>query len=401
MKYSTNDAPTAGNALQGQSGREGEPFSFTLPADTFVDIDVADTLTMSARLTDGAPLPNWLAFEDGTFSGTPGAADGGEYLIRLTATDGAGATAAADFRLLVIDSLPTSNRIVGTRGNDVLQATQSDDFIAGRAGKDCLLGGSGDDVLSGGRGNDKLQGGPGRDVYIHKRRGGQDTIHEAGSADEIDVLRFDEEIERHMVRVTRLRDDLVLDVSGPHGSVTVTDWFSSSAQRVERIEFADGTVWDEEAIRKAVRHPHDGDHHGWIHHHDKDDERLGHATNEGSPHRDDRSGRDGVAAISEHLARSASFDFEALALELERSDKRETPLTAQQIERQWASVERYVSGLAHEVQPDDISPAEWRNFSAANLPRASGFGFEASIAAARGPDNLKSLEGLSEGFRRL
>jgi hypothetical protein len=60
-----------------------------------------------------------------------------------------------------------------------------------------------------------------------------------------------------------------------------------------------------------------------------------------------------------------------------------------------------VSALALEGEQDDANLAGWRDFSAASLLGANGFGFEASVGAARGPENLNSLEGLSEGFRRL
>ena len=48
-----------------------------------------------------------------------------------------------------------------------------------------------------------------------------------------------------MVRVRRNQDDLVLDVSGPNGSVTVSGWFGSQDRRVEFVQFAGGAVWDE------------------------------------------------------------------------------------------------------------------------------------------------------------
>jgi hypothetical protein len=208
-------------------------------------------------------------------------------------------------------------------------------------------------------------------------------------------------IERNMVRASRHRDDLVLDLSGPHGSVTVKDWFRSSAQRVERIEFADGTSWDEKAIRKAVRHWHDDDCHEPARHDAHRDERSNYVADERRGRRDDQPAQDGGAAISGRLSRSLSFDFEALARELERTGKQEKPLTPQQIQRQWAAVQRYVSALALEGEQDDASLVGWRDFSAASLLGANGFGFEAAGGAARGPENLNSLECLIEGFRRL
>ncbi|WP_407705115.1 DUF4347 domain-containing protein, partial [Aeromonas veronii] len=84
----TNDAPTAGS-IANQSVNEDAALSFTLPANTFADVDVGDSLTLSATLADGSALPGWLSFNPatGTFSGTPTNGDVGNINIRVTATD--------------------------------------------------------------------------------------------------------------------------------------------------------------------------------------------------------------------------------------------------------------------------------------------------------------------------
>ena len=48
----------------------------TIPDGTFVDDDGDETLTLTALLINGDPLPSWLQFdpEAGAFSGTPGEA---------------------------------------------------------------------------------------------------------------------------------------------------------------------------------------------------------------------------------------------------------------------------------------------------------------------------------------
>ena len=45
----------------------------TVPAASFTDVDVGDSLSLSATLADGSPLPSWLSFNAATqtFSGTP------------------------------------------------------------------------------------------------------------------------------------------------------------------------------------------------------------------------------------------------------------------------------------------------------------------------------------------
>ncbi len=91
-----NDAPTLQNALVDQSATQGQAFSFTVPANTFADID-GDILSYSAALVDAdgdlvgdGSLPAWLTFDPatGTFSGTPADGDVGVVNVRVTATDG-------------------------------------------------------------------------------------------------------------------------------------------------------------------------------------------------------------------------------------------------------------------------------------------------------------------------
>jgi Ca2+-binding RTX toxin-like protein len=85
-----NDAPTVANALADQSASEDTSFSFTFPANAFVDVDASDTLTYTATLESGAALPSWLTFDAAsrTFSGTPLNGDVGTLSIRITASDG-------------------------------------------------------------------------------------------------------------------------------------------------------------------------------------------------------------------------------------------------------------------------------------------------------------------------
>lgn len=99
----TNDAPIVGNAIADQVTDEDAPFTFTVPADTFNDIDVGDVLTFSATLADGSPLPAWLNFDAGTltFSGTPENGDVGVLDVSVTATDLAGASVSGSFALQV------------------------------------------------------------------------------------------------------------------------------------------------------------------------------------------------------------------------------------------------------------------------------------------------------------
>jgi len=99
----TNDAPELLTPLADQSAKQGQLFSYSIPADAFIDIDAGDQLTFSATLDDGSSLPVWLTLDatTGTFSGTPGSSDLGSINVTVTATDMAGAAVCASFSLSV------------------------------------------------------------------------------------------------------------------------------------------------------------------------------------------------------------------------------------------------------------------------------------------------------------
>jgi Ca2+-binding RTX toxin-like protein len=102
-----NDAPIVSYPIGDQSVLEDdEGFSFTVPPDTFADIDADDSLIFTATLDDGevvSELPYWLSFDGSTFSGTPTNDDVGTYSIMVTATDTSGETASTGFNLEVIN----------------------------------------------------------------------------------------------------------------------------------------------------------------------------------------------------------------------------------------------------------------------------------------------------------
>jgi len=46
-------------------------------------------------------------------------------------------------------------------------------------------------------------------------------------------------------------EDLLLSINGTTDSLRVLAWFGSVSNRVERVEFADGSVWDTTVLIKA------------------------------------------------------------------------------------------------------------------------------------------------------
>jgi len=101
----TNDAPTVENAIADQTATEDTPFSFQIPNNTFADIDTGDTLTYSATLSNGNPLPNWLNFNqtNRTFSGTPTNNDVGNLSLKVTVTDSVGESVSDSFSLTIVN----------------------------------------------------------------------------------------------------------------------------------------------------------------------------------------------------------------------------------------------------------------------------------------------------------
>jgi VCBS repeat-containing protein len=106
-----NDAPVAAALIAGQQTNEDAPFSFSVPAGTFTDIDNGDVLNYSATLADGSVWPGWRTFDAATqtFSGTPGNWDVGNYSVTVTATDTGGLSASSTFAVDVanVNDAPT------------------------------------------------------------------------------------------------------------------------------------------------------------------------------------------------------------------------------------------------------------------------------------------------------
>jgi hypothetical protein len=102
LKY-TNFVPYVRNQIIAGSIQVGRLFRFTMPAETFIDDDGNNTLSYSATLSDGSPLPAWLLFDSAsqTFSGTP--AEVAELRILVTATDTGNDSGIAVFKLTVIN----------------------------------------------------------------------------------------------------------------------------------------------------------------------------------------------------------------------------------------------------------------------------------------------------------
>jgi len=157
-----------------------------------------------------------------------------------------------------------NDTLTGTTGADAISGSSGNDSVSGRTGSDVLNGNDGNDslygeadgdMLDGGAGDDTLDGGLGNDTYVFGRGDGQDLVKSTSdtAANKLNVLRLKEGIAESDVVLTQTGTSLVLSVAGTTDKVTVEGFLSqdsltSSYASLQQVVFADGTVWDVNAL---------------------------------------------------------------------------------------------------------------------------------------------------------
>jgi len=151
--------------------------------------------------------------------------------------------------------------------NDYIEGTAEADILEGRAGNDILVGLEGDDVFDGGSGDDELRGGEGRDTYLFGNGDGHDTIYGDSWPETIlgDTIQFKAGVVAEDVQIRREDSDLVITIGNDYSdSLRVNAWFGdvfgpSNPEQVDKLVFADGTVWDYDTIYSLATAPGEGD----------------------------------------------------------------------------------------------------------------------------------------------
>lgn len=129
---------------------------------------------------------------------------------------------------------------IATQAQDFIYGDRGDDSLAGLHGDDRLYSGDGDDLLDGGTGNDLLHGGAGDDVYVFGPGYGFDSITDFEGRN---TIRFTSEVSPGDVALESVGSALRLTLVASGERITWSGALSGGT-RVERTEFADGTVWD-------------------------------------------------------------------------------------------------------------------------------------------------------------
>nr|WP_320012001.1 putative Ig domain-containing protein [uncultured Desulfobulbus sp.] len=156
-------------------------------------------------------------------------------------------------------------------GNDWLSGGAGDDQLYGEMGDDCLMGDAGNDLLVGGLGNDELHGGAGDDVYLFARGDGQDTIFDLDVDGSVDTLQLGADITPDDLLVLQShgeQGDLVLQLKNSNAQIRVVGYFETAGeegaeegegaanQKIERISFADGTIWGPYNVERRLLENH-------------------------------------------------------------------------------------------------------------------------------------------------
>jgi Ca2+-binding RTX toxin-like protein len=115
------------------------------------------------------------------------------------------------------------------------------------SGGSVIIGYGATEALTGGAGDDTVVGGEGADTFTYNLGGGNDVIRDTGSAANLDTLALGAGIDAADVVVAQADggdvNDWVLTFNGHAGSVDVTVGDGQSANAIDKVTFADGTIW--------------------------------------------------------------------------------------------------------------------------------------------------------------
>jgi uncharacterized delta-60 repeat protein len=142
-----NRPPVVANAIADQNATIGTAFNFVVPASTFSDPDVGNTLIYFATLGNDSALPSWLTFNTNTrtFNGTPPIGTAlGSLILKVRATDNAGQMTTNAFNLnigagttptnqapVIADAIADTTATIGTAFSFIIPANAFSDPDAG------------------------------------------------------------------------------------------------------------------------------------------------------------------------------------------------------------------------------------------------------------------------------
>lgn len=151
-------------------------------------------------------------------------------------------------------------RVQASDGSEYLVGNGNANHLVGLGGYDELYGNGGNDTLDGGAGDDWLRGGLGDDTFVFGRGYGTDVITSTvASLDNTpgkkDVIRFADDISPDDIEVSANWYELCLTIRDTGDQLQVESYFLDETfylRPVQEIHFADGTIWDFDAVFARV-----------------------------------------------------------------------------------------------------------------------------------------------------
>ncbi|MGL5008741.1 MAG: calcium-binding protein, partial [Paracoccaceae bacterium] len=238
---------TAADTLEGAGGNDVLMGDLGDDAYLFTRGDGIDQI----RDTGGADVLRITGYAAADLEFTRNGATGADLTIRFDdENDG----------IVILDALTTSAHVIERiEFTDTAEVVVFADVIAALSaaqttiGNDVIVGTNDGDDLRGGLGNDLLAGGSGGDTYRFVTGDGDDRISDTGSSGTdrlvLDVNAAD------LIYALRLGPDgfdLVLRLPGERDRIILEEALGTGQQGVEEIVFANGTVWNRDAMRNAT-----------------------------------------------------------------------------------------------------------------------------------------------------
>lgn len=150
-----------------------------------------------------------------------------------------------------------SVRLTGNQLGNLVQALSgvaTDNVLEGLGGDDQLFGYEGNDVLDGGAGDDVLNGGGGSDTYVFGFADGHDVaLDQSVSGSDIDTVQFRAGVSPTDVRLRLAEDQQTGGLDLAVELISSGDRLTLRNGSVERMIFADGTLWDVATIQSRTQ----------------------------------------------------------------------------------------------------------------------------------------------------
>lgn len=145
----------------------------------------------------------------------------------------------------------TRRLVTAGEGAYTLNGSATDDILVAGNQADTLTGGAGNDTFVGGLGNDLLNGGVGDDTYQFGLGDGEDVIDNQDAVG-TDTLQFGASIDMQDVWFQQAGYDLKVSLLGSTDSVTLSNWYTTDAQKVDLIKLNDGHTLSKTAVDQLV-----------------------------------------------------------------------------------------------------------------------------------------------------